>query len=117
MMESKAVIYAVIAVALGYILISAVPDRLASLQGVMQRGGAKDMESLVLEEPESTDSESRDALDESISTLSDELTADIAELEIAAPGGVWDGAIALGVWMINLMIALSVYFIVKRRLS
>ena len=117
MMESKAVIYAVIAVALGYILISAVPDRLASLQRVTQPRGAEEMESLVLEEPESTESESRDALDESISALSEDLTADVAELEKAAPRGVWDGAIALGVWMINLMIALGVYFIVKRRLS
>ena len=122
MMESKAVIYTVIAVALGYLLISAVPDRLASLQRVTRPRGAEEMESVVVEEKESTESESRVAPDESISTLGDELTAEVSELEvseleIAAPRGVWDGAIALGVWMINLIVALGVYFIVKRRLS
>jgi len=117
MMESKVVIYTVIAVALGYLLISAVPDRLASLQRVTRPRGAEDMESVVVEEKESTESESRVAPDESISAFGDELTAEVSELEKAAPGGVWDGAIALGVWMINLMIALGVYFIVKRRLS
>jgi len=107
----------VIAVALGYLLISAVPDRLSSLQRVKRPKGAEEMESIVVEEGESVESEFRVVPDESISVLGDELTADVAELEKGAPKAVWDGAIVLGVWMINLIIALGVYFIVKRRLS
>ena len=117
MMDSKAVIYTVIAVALGYLLISAVPDQLASLQRVTQPRGGEEMESVVVEEKESTESESRVAPDELTADLSELVITEGAEPEMAAPRSVWDGAVALGVWMINLIVALGVYFIVKRRLS
>jgi len=117
MMESKAVIYTVLAIALGYFLISAVPERLEALQGMNLRGGAEEMEGIVVEAPKSTDSESLAAPDEAVSSLGDDVIAESAEPEEVALGGVREGALALGVWMINLMIALGVYFIVKRRLS
>ena len=115
-MKSKAVVYTVLAVALGYFLISAVPDQMETLQGVRQRGGSVESESLAVEAPEST-VKSEAEPDELASGLSEAVTADIAEPEEVALGGVRDGAVAIGVWVINLMIALGVYFIVKRRLS
>ena len=116
-MKSKAVVYTVLAVALGYFLISAVPDQMETLQGVRQRGGSVESESLSVEVPESTDSKSPSALDESVSILEDSVTVEEIETEKVALGGVRDGAITVGLWMTNLMIALAVYFIVKRRLS
>ena len=115
-MKSKAVVYTVLAVALGYFLISAVPDQLETFQGVRQRGGAKETEGLTVEVPETTGSDSKALLDESISSLDSAITEG-TETEEAAIGGVRDGAVTVGLWMINLMIALAVYFIVKRRLS
>lgn len=117
MMQSKAVVYTVLAVALGYFLISTVPDRLETLQGMRQRGGAVESESLAVEAPESNDSKTLSAIDESVSSLRDSVTVDETETEKVAFGGVRDGAITVGLWMVNLTIALAVYFIVKRRLS
>ena len=115
-MKSKAVVYTVLAVALGYFLISAVPNQMETFQGVRQRGGSVESESLSVEAPESAE-KSESEPDELASGLSDAVIAEIEEPEEVARGGVRDGAVALGVWVINLMIALGVYFIVKRRLS
>lgn len=115
-MESKVVVYAVLAVALGYLLVSAVPDRLAALRGVTQRGGAEEMESLGAEEA-APGEESLGVPDEVKGEISELETAEGVEPELATPRGGWDTAVSLGVWVINLMLALGVYFVVKRRLS
>lgn len=94
MMESKAVIYAVLAVAIGYLLISVVPNRLTAIQ----------------EEPSRSDREEVFGLEEKPSIKGPEPLPPTQR-------GVWDVAQALGIWIVDLMIALGVYFAVKRRLS
>lgn len=116
-MKSKALVYTVLAVALGYFLISAVPNQMETLQGVRQLRGSVESESLSVEAPESTGSKSPSALDESVSVLRDSVTVEEFEIEKAPLGGVREGAVTVGLWMTNLMIALAVYFLVKRRLS
>ena len=129
-MESKMFVYAVIAVALGYLLVSTVPEQLAALQGETLRGeGFKAIESLEVEEPKVTGeepetptgeeaSEDLAATVEEAKSAADAAKAAAEEAEAAAglgPGG--DIAATISMWIVNLLIALGVYFIAKRRLS
>ena len=97
MMESKVAVYAVLAVALGYLLISVVPNRLVDL------GGETPPIPAPAEEVYGFGDEERQAIKGVEPRLS--------------TGGMWDGAFALGIWMVDLLIALGVYLAVKRRLS
>ena len=94
MMESKAIIYAVLAVALGYLLISVVPSRLAAVPEENLRSERGDAFSLAEAPP-------------------------VAGSEAQPPpeSGIWSITQTLGVWIVDLMIALGVYLVVKRRLS
>lgn len=96
-MESKTVLYVVLAVFLGYFLISDIPSRLASLPEETPRSVPEEVLGLDLEEP----------------------LAKGLEPPLLGPAsrGVWDGAVALGIWIVDLMVALGVYFVVKRRIS
>lgn len=95
-MESKAAVYAVLAVALGYLLISVVPNRLVDLEGETPPLPAP------AEEVYGLDDEKR-------------LATKGVEPQVSR-GGVWGWAFAFGVWMVDLLIALGIYFAVKRRL-
>jgi len=93
---SKAMIYAVVAIALGYALVSAVPYRFETIT----------TKEVAL----------RFAANESLRLGSiDELTVKPAPEAYA--GGVGDWTITVGAVSADLLIALGVYFIVKRRLS
>jgi len=93
MMESKAIIYAVLAVALGYLLISVVPSRLAAV-------------------PEENLRSEREAF-----SLAEAPPVAGSEAQPPPESGIWSITQTLGVWIVDLMIALGVYLIVKRRLS
>ena len=117
--ESKMFVYAVIAVALGYLLVSTVPEQLAALQGETMRA---------VTEPKITGEET-ERLSEEVEPLNEETydaaksaadaakaAAEEAEVTAGLSKGV-DIAATISLWTVNLLIALGVYFIAKRRLS
>jgi len=103
-MESKAVVYAVLAVALGYLLISAVPNQLVTL------GGEKGLVTIE-EETQRAPPESLELSGEKAQTYGD------LETQPPPPKGLWREAAAIGVWIIDLLIALGAYFAARRWLS
>lgn len=126
-MENKAVVYAVLAISLGYLLVSAVPSQLAP---PMFGEPAGDSEMLRAPGPEHaevpTESPSAPAT-ESDKTFSGD--AATAQGDAIAAGGTSDEALVagggsgtlvvsvFGTWSVNLIIALGVYFIARRRFS
>jgi hypothetical protein len=114
-MESKAVVYTVLAVAIGYLLVSAVPDRLTALRGDSIRSGSKATKSPEVDES-LTDNESMKAYGEE-TVAGEDKTTGVSEPEQVAHRGGWDWANVLGIWFINLIIALGAYFAIKHRLS
>jgi len=108
----KATVYAVLAVALGYLLISIAPSRLADLgrpQALTAPAGEPSGFG-VEEAPKSVEGDRSQESAEGVQSLGD------AEPGLSA-GGLWDGAYAVGMWMVDLMLALGVYLAVRRRLS
>ena len=105
-MESKSAVYAVLAVAIGYLLISVVPNRLEDLGGGKPPIRAPAEEAFGLGDEES----------KSIESAEEGLRIESAEPRFST-GGVWGGAYALGLWVVNLLIALGAYLVVKRRLA
>ena len=98
-MGSKTAIYAVLAVALGYIMISAIPDQI----GVVEEGSQP-----VRAGPEKA---------ESLAAESDTFADEKMHLPASPSFTLWDGAYTIGLWIVNLLLALGVYFLVKRRIS
>jgi len=96
MMVPKTAVYAVLAVALGYLLVSAVPNRLATMQR-----GTRPL-------PEGRDE---------AYGLRGEAAGSRKGVEPQLSPSSSGGVLALGLWMVDLLIALGVYFVVKRRLS
>lgn len=110
----KAFVYAMLAVTFGYLLISVAPSRLVDL------GGRPPAIMAPAEEP------SKFGVDEEASKgFEGDEHEEIAEEDQAligtepglSAGGFWDGAYAVGMWMVDVMLALGVYLAVKRRLS
>jgi hypothetical protein len=114
MMESKAVVYAVLAVAIGYLLVSAVPNRLTALRGDSIRSIPEEIQSPEVEGIV-TDKESLKSYGEETSASKDETTGGLEPELVSNRGGAWVNV--LGVWFVNLSIALGIYFAVKHRLS
>jgi hypothetical protein len=143
-MENKALVYAVLAISLGYLLVSAVPGQLAP----PMFGSADDPELLKAPGPDRDGAPTEDAispvteLDETLSGDAAESQGDIIASEDSAmtatgPDGTFsrDAATAqsdasaaegnsgtlmksvFGTWGFNLVIALGVYFIARRRFS
>lgn len=121
-MESRALVYAVLAIAMGYFLVSAVPQRLASPMYAatgefeLVRPGGEEM----LGSPEETVVEGTepDERGDAAKTASDAATA--AAEEASAASSALSGFAYVGVfgtWILNLFIALGVYFIARRRLA
>jgi hypothetical protein len=98
-MGSKTAVYAILAVALGYILISTVPDQI-----VVVEEGSQPVRAV----PEKA---------EGLATESDTFTDEKMHLPSSSSFTLWDGAYTIGLWIINLLLALGVYFLVKRRIS
>jgi len=100
MMGSKAGVYAVVALVLGFVLISVIPSSLEEL------GGGK---RAILPPRASVDENQKFGLGES------------QDLETLGPerlsAGISDGAMAFGIWIFDLFIALGIYLILKRRLN
>ncbi len=116
-MENKALIYAVLAISLGYLLVSAVPSQLAPS---MFGEPAGDSEMLRAPGPEHTDAPIDDTsapAGEPDGTFSSD-TASAQSAASAAEGSSGNLVISVfGTWGFNLVIALGVYFIARRRFS
>jgi len=116
-MENKALVYAVLAISLGYLLVSAVPSQLAP---PMFSESAKDSEIVMAPGLENEEAPIDDA--SAPATDSDRtFTGDAAEAQgdvLAAGGGSGNLMISVfGTWSVNLFIALGVYYIARRRFS
>jgi hypothetical protein len=126
-MENKAIVYAVLAISLGYLLVSAVPSQLAP---PMFGEPAGDSEMLRAPGPEHVEAPTESAsapATESDKTFSGD--AATAQGDATAAEGTSDEALAagggsgplvvsvFGTWSVNLFIALGVYFIARRRFS
>jgi len=100
MMGSKAGIYAFVALVLGFVLISVVPSSLVDL-GEGKRS--------ISPPRASVDDNEKFGLGESQG-----LEAVESELNSAS---ILDGAMALGIWIVDIFIALGIYLILKRLLN
>jgi len=114
-MESRALVYAVLAIAMGYFLVSAVPQRLASPMyaepvesGPIRSGGEEMLGSV---EPPSAEGTEPPERADTASEAADAATA----VSSARAGGVY--VTVFGTWVVNLFVALGIYFIARRRLA
>lgn len=126
-MENKALIYAVLAISLGYLLVSAVPGQLAPPMFSESAGDSEMLRAPGTEQPEApAEGESAPAAepDETFSADAAELQGDASaaksasEEALAAGSGSGNLVISVfGTWSVNLIVALGVYFIARRRFS
>ena len=129
-MKNKALVYAVLAISLGFLLISEVPNQLAPpmfgepagdsemVRAPGQENAEAPADSIVAPagEPDRTFSGDTAELQEDTSDASAaQSTSDEA---LAAGGGSGNLVISVfGTWSVNLIVALGVYFIARRRFS
>ena len=133
-MQNKVLVYAVLAISLGYFLVAAVPSQLAP---PMFSESAEDPELLKVPgpergeapvegaaapatEPDGTFSGDAPEAQGDVFSTEDAAAATAAEAQegLAAGGGSGNLVISVfGTWSVNLVIALGVYFIARRRFS
>ena len=116
-MENKVLIYAVFAISLGYLLVSAVPSQLVPQMFTKSAGDSEMVRAPGpehAEAPAESTSAPASELDETFSG-----DAAVAQGEALADGdGSGNLVISVfGTWSANLIIAIGVYFIAKRRFS
>ncbi len=129
-MENKALIYAVLAISLGFLLISEVPNQLAPPMFGEPAGNSEMVRAPGQENAEApADSITAPAteLDETFSGDAAEVQGDTSDASaarstsdeaLAAGGGSGNLVISVfGTWSVNLIVALGVYFIARRRFS
>jgi len=114
-MENKALVYAVLAISLGYLLASAVPSRLAS--PILFESG-DDSEIIRGPAPESPGAPVEGTA-EADTSRGDILASENPQEESLAAGRSSGNLIVsvFGTWSVNLMVALGVYFIARRRFT
>lgn len=115
-MENKALVYAVLAISLGYLLVSAVPSRLAS---PMLLESGDNSEVIRGPTPESPDAPV-EGVPEMDTSQGDILSAGEAVQEESLVAGRGSGNLivsVVGTWSVNLLVALGVYFIARRRFT
>ena len=126
-MENKALVYAVLAISLGYLLVSTVPSQLAP-QMFGESVGDSEMVRAPGPEHSETPAEGTSApagepdetfSGDAASAQADAIAAGSASEEaLAAGGGNGNLVISVfGTWSVNLIVALGVYFIARRRFS
>lgn len=94
-MESRTPIYIVLAVVLGYLLISAVPERFTGPEEEAVREDAEKLYGMETDAPQ-------------IEGSASDLSSTRGALNIVSD---------YGIWLVDLIVALGVYFIAKRRLT
>ncbi len=115
-MENRALVYAVLAISLGYLLVSAVPSQLAP----PMFGESGDPELLKAPGPGRAESPAEGA-SAPATEQDDAFSGDATEAQeevLAAGGGSGNLVVSVfGTWSVNLIVALGVYFIARRRFS
>ncbi len=110
-MDNRVVIYAVIAISLGYLLVSTIPSRLA----VPMLSGSED-ESDIYRGPLQELEPSKDGLYSGESSNGDLLSSESSQEEILTHDRISSNIISvLSTWSLNFIIALGVYFIARRK--
>ncbi len=126
-MKNKVLVYAVLAISLGFLLISEVPNQLAPPMFGEPAGDSEMVRAPGQEQPKAPAEGESAPAGEPDETFS----ADVAELQgdasaarsssseaLAAGGGSGNLVISVfGTWSVNLIVALGVYFIARRRFS
>ena len=116
-MQNRALVYAVLAISLGYLLVSAVPSQLAP---PMLSESAGDRELVKAPGQENAEAPTDDAF-ASGTEPDGTFSGDAAEAQgdaLVAGGGSGNLVISIfGTWSVNLLFALGVYFIARRRFS
>jgi len=126
-MKNKVLVYAVLAISLGFLLISEVPNQLAPPMFGEPAGDSEMLRAPGQEQPKApAEGESAPAgePDETFSADVAELQGDASAAQstsdevLAAEGGSSNLVISVfGTWSVNLIVALGVYFIARRRFS
>ena len=121
-MESKLIVYTVLAITLGYVFVSTIPSQLAPplFEAVQQpegesiRGPSPDEQPSV---PDETLGQPGEEVAEDVSSLaSSTAAADAAEAKTAA-SGLTSYSTVFGTLIVNLSIAFAVYWLAKRRFA
>jgi hypothetical protein len=94
-MNAKMTMYMVVAVALGYLLVSTVPNTLMPPRMEVLRSPTED---------------------EQILGAKPEMEIQGSEDKLQSQPTIWDSVSQIGFWFVDLLIAFGVYFIARRRL-
>ena len=115
-MENKALVYAVLAISLGYLLVSAVPSKLAP---PMYAGSGDDSDLFRSPVQESAEPPEESAAAAADSSQGDMLSSESVQgKRLDAGSGSGNLIVSVfGTWSVNLLVALSVYFFAKRRFA
>jgi hypothetical protein len=115
-MENKALLYTVLAISLGYLLVSAVPSRLAP---PMYAESVDDSDLIRSPPPGDVESTTDSAVAAADSALGDTLSSEsVQEERLDAGGGSGNIIVSVfGTWSVNLLVALGVYFFARRRFT
>ena len=120
-MESKLIVYTVLAITLGYVFVSTIPAQLTpplfstvQPEGESIRGPIPDEQPSV---PDETLGQPSEEVAEDVSSLaSSTAAADAAEAKMAA-SGLTSYSTVFGTLIVNLSIAFAVYWLAKRRFA
>ena len=122
-MESKLIVYTVLAITLGYVFVSTIPAQLApplfeavQPEGESIRGPSPDEQPSV---PDETLGQPGEEVAEDVSELSSsaKAAADAAEEARMAASGLAGFSTVFGTLIVNLSIAFAVYWLAKRRFA
>lgn len=122
-MESKLIVYAVLAITLGYVFVSTIPSQLAPpLFEAVQPGDEIIRGPSPEEQPSAPDETLGQAAEETVDETSDlassaKAAADSAEEAKAASSGLTSYFPVFGTLIMNLTIAFVVYWLAKRRFA
>ncbi len=129
-MKNKVLVYAVLAISLGFLLISEVPNQLAPpmfgepvgdsemVRAPGQENAEAPADSITAPATELDETFSGDAAEVQGDTSDASAARSTSDEALAAGGGSGNLVISVfGKWSVNLIVALGVYFIARRRFS
>ncbi len=119
-MDSKLIVYTVLAITLGYLFISAIPAQLAPSPFLTSQPESDDFRSPGTDEPPTGEEGTLGQIEEDVGTLTDSESSAAraaAEAKTAASGLTNTYFTVFGTLIVNLTIALAVYIVARRRFA
>ena len=126
-MDSKLIVYTVLAITLGYLFVSAIPAQLAPSPFLASQPESDDVRSPGTEEPPTGDEGTLGQIEDDVGAITDSASSateasdaakDAAEdANMAASGLTNTYFTVFGTLIVNLTIAFAVYLVAKRRIS